>query len=560
VTLIRPLQTCESFVVMNARSAKPPSLRRYRRRILGWGAAGIATVFAIGGPIFVNRTEDDLERRAVVEIEAAGVQGEVTVSFSGQDGELQCKKGPVDIPDNVVESIRDLWGVSSLGVDASCTDVDAGGTDGSDGDAATTDAPLRINPAGSENDDDSDISSSTIAETTTPALDVVTAVVANDSQFSTLDGLLEDAGLTETLSGEGPFTLFAPINAAFEALGADITGALARDPELLATVLTHHVTEGSIASTNLSNGTIEMLDGTPVSVDLSDGVILVSGGSAAAVTEPDLGASNGVVHAIDQVLLPDGLVIGTDPAAVQAGAQFVDGQIILRGTVASETERAAMVAAAEAQIDAANVVDELVVDVDAATGASSIGALADVIAAMASNLIFGTAELTGEGITVRGVAADDADSFAAAISDIAGATVSTELAERVDADAAAAAALEADLNALVAANPILFDPNSASISTESAATLDRVAAIASRVGGVNIEIQGYTDTDGLADSNQAMSEGRAFSVSNALTERGIADITLTTVGFGGTQPILDAAGVEDKAASRRVEFVITATQ
>lgn len=79
-------------------------------------------IFAIGGPIFVNRTEDDLERRAIIEIEAAGVPGAVTVSFSGQDGELRCNAGPVDISDEVIESIRDLWGVSSLVVNPSCTD------------------------------------------------------------------------------------------------------------------------------------------------------------------------------------------------------------------------------------------------------------------------------------------------------------------------------------------------------------------------------------------------------------------------------------------------------
>ncbi len=532
---------------MNARSAKPPSLRRYRRRILGWGAVGVAGIFAVGAPIFVNRAEDDLERRAIVELEAAGV-GKVTPKFSGQDGELRCREGAVDIPDNVVESIRDLWGVSSLDVAESCTTGDRLES------ATTTEA--------AENGDDT--TSSAVAETTTtvPDLDSVAAVVANDSQFSTLTGLLSDAGLTETLAGEGPFTVFAPTDAAFEALGADITGALGRDPDLLATALTHHVTAESITSADLADGMVEMLDGASVTVDLSDGVILISGDSAAVVTETDLQASNGVVHAIDQVLIPEGLVIGTDPAAVLAGADFVDGQIVLRGMVASDAQRDALVGAAEAQVDPANVVDELVVDTDADADDAAINALAEVIAAMRPNLVSGTAELTGGGIDVSGVTADasSGETFDAAVANIAGVTVTTTLTDRAVADADAAAALEADLNALVAANPILFDPSSTSISTESAATLDRVAALANRVGGVDIEIQGYTDTDGLAASNQALSEGRARSVSAALAERGIADDTLSTVGFGGAEPILDAAGTEDKAASRRVEFVVTAMQ
>ncbi len=560
VTLIRTGQTWESFTVMTARSAKPPSHRRYRRRILGWGAVGVLGIFAVGGPIFVNRTEDDLERRAVVELEAAGVS-DVTPHFSGQDGELRCEEGTVDIPDDVVESIRDLWGVESLDVAASCTSGDrraAGETD--DEAAPSTEVAANPDPV----DSGADTTSSTVADNTRtiPDLDSVVAVVASDSQFSTLSGLLGDAGLTETLDGDGPFTVFAPTDAAFEALGADITGALGRDPALLATVLTHHVTNGLTTAADLEAGTIEMLDGTPVTVDLSDGVVITSGDSVAVVTEPDLQASNGVVHAIDQVLIPEGLVIGTDPSAVLAGADFSDGQIVLSGTVASDAQRAVLVAAAQAEVDPANVVDELVVDPDVDADGAAVDAFAVVIAALPANLVSGAAELTGEGITVSGVTADVASgqAFDANVAGITSITVTTSLTERATADADSAAALEADLNALVAANPILFDQSSTSISVESAATLDRVAALAGRVGGVDIEIQGYTDTDGLAASNQALSDGRAGSVRTALAARGIADDTLSTVGFGGADPILDADGTEDKAASRRVEFVVTATQ
>ena len=260
-------------------------------------------------------------------------------------------------------------------------------------------------------------------------------------------------------------------------------------------------------STDLAEGMVEMLDGASVTVDLSDGVMLISGDSAAAVTETDLQASNGVVHAIDQVLIPEGLVIGTDPAALLAGADFVDGQIVLRGMVTSDAQRDALVGAAEAQVDPANVVDELVVDSDVDADDAAINALVEVIAAIPPNLVSGTAELTGGGIDVSGVTADasSGETFDAAVATITGVTVTTALTERAVADADAAAALEADLNALVTANPILFDPSSTSISTESAATLDRVVALANRVGGIDIEIQGYTDTDGLAASNQALS-------------------------------------------------------
>jgi len=523
----------------------------------------VAGVFAVGGPIFVNRVEDDLERRAVAELEAAGV-GAVTPKFSGQDGELRCLEGPVDVPDDVVESIRGLWGVSSLDVTESCAAGGANGDTGGDTDETDDgDANAVADSVEPEPEPEATPTTAAAATTTTVAdLDPVTGIVANDSQFSTLSGLIDDAGLTETLSGEGPFTVFGPTNEAFEALGADVTGALAREPELLASVLAHHVTEGSVLSTALSDGTIEMLDDTSIDVDLSDGVTLTSGDSTATVTEADLEASNGVVHAIDQVLIPDGLVIGPDPTEVRATAEFVDGQVTLTGTVASETQRDALIAAASSEVDPANVIDELVVDTDATADVASIEAFGEVVAAIPANLVSGMTELTGQGISIEGVAADsDAeDAFDATVTDIDGPTIVTELTQRAAADDDAAAVLEDELNALVAETPILFDQSSISISDESAATLDRVAALANRVSDVDIEIQGYTDTDGAADSNQALSDGRAGSVRLALVERGINDDIFTTIGFGGEDPILDADGNEDKAASRRVEFVVTATQ
>jgi len=526
----------------------------------------VAGVFAVGAPIFINRVEDDLERRAVAELEAAGIGG-VTPSFSGQDGELRCLDGPVEISDDVVGEIRDLWGVSSLDVDGSCTDSSTDSSSDDDEAAVTDTAP----PPETDATDATEATSTTIADTTTtttvPDLDPVAGVVANDSQFSTLTGLLADAGLTETLADEGPFTVFAPTNDAFEALGADVTGALARDPDLLATVLSHHVTTGSVLSTSLADGTIDMLDDTPVTIDIgggddADGVTLTSGDSTATVTEADLEASNGVVHAIDQVLIPEGLVIGPDPTEVRAAADYVDGQMTLRGTVASEAQREALMAAASSGVDPDNVIDELVVDSGASTDGDSIDALAAVVGALPSNLVSGSAELTGEGIAVKGVAPDEdaEEAFDAAVADIDGPAIMSTITQRAAADEATAAELEAELNALVAANPILFDQSSIAISDESAATLDRVAALANSVSDVDIEIQGYTDTDGAADSNEALSDGRAASVRIALVERGLDDGIFTTVGFGGEQPILDADGNEDKAASRRVEFVVTPTQ
>lgn len=532
----------------------------------------MAVVFAIGAPIFLDRVQDDLEQRSVEVLNAAGV-GPVSVHFSGQDGELRCLSGPVDIPADVVADIRSEWGVSSVDIAESCTTatdpssgtgIDAGavGNDG-DGDGA--------GDGDDAADDAAEVSTTTAAPATTTSvvaqpdedLDAVTDVVANDSQFSTLSGLLVDAGLDDVLAGEGPFTLFAPTNDAFEALGPDVIGELALDPDTLSQVLTHHATAGTFLAADLSTGELEMLDGTTVAVDvLDDAVVVESDGSSAAVTEPDLPAANGVVHAIDQVLIPEGVVFGVDPNTVIAAGEFIDGQITLTGTVATEAQRQLLVSAAQAGVDDANVIDELVVDNTVVIVSGAVDSLAETIAVLPSNLVSGTARLAPSGITVTGVYASDAERAAAeaALAAIDDGDVVAELSERAAASDDDAAALEADLNAFVAANPILFDPNSTEISAESAATIDRVAAIAARFGSVDIEIQGHTDTDGLPETNQALSEGRAAAVAEGLVERGLDGDTLTTVGFGGTEPILDSDGVEDKAASRRVEFVVVATQ
>ncbi len=521
----------------------------------------MVAVFAVGGPIFVNRVEDDLESRAVEVLNEAGV-GPVEVHFSGQDGELRCVAGgPVDIPDEVVAAIVNLRGVSSIEVDGTCFDspVDEPPVDD---DAAEQDSDIETTPTEVPLDDGTDDTTTEVAGTTTPPdLDLLTDVIASDSQFSSLAGLLGDAELTEVLSDDGPFSVFAPTNAAFEALGPDVTGALARDPELLATLLSHHVTAGTTLSKDLVEGDLEMLDGTTVTVDLSDGVVITSGESIATMTEADLVASNGVVHAVDQVLVPADLIIGGNSAVTLARAEFADGQIVLSGAVASEEQRTVLLAASGDTINSSNVIDELVVDSATPLSEEHTDVLATVIAAMASNLVSGSAETADAAIAVSGTFATEADreGFEAAVASIDSAAITAELVERPVADPDAAAAVETDLNQLVTDNLILFDPSSTTISDESLATIDRVAAVAKRVGGITIVVEGHTDTDGLADSNQALSEGRARSVREALIARGIAANTLTIVGLGGTEPILDANGVENKTASRRVEFVVSPT-
>lgn len=522
----------------------------------------MAAVFAIGAPIFVNRVEDDLEARTVAVLNAAGV-GPVDVHFSGQDGELRCvDAGPVEIPDDVLETIGDLRGVSSIDVAANCSNGDAADPDdATDADAQDdTDVSSTAATTGDSSPPDTDDSEPTTAANP----DLLTDVIAGDSQFSTLAGLIGDADLTELLSGDGPYTVFAPTNAAFESLGADVIGALARDVDLLAAVLTHHVADGTMLRDDFVEGPIEMIDGTSIDVEIAvdSSVLLSSGEAAATVAEADLVASNGVVHAIDQVLVSDDITIDGASGTATTEITLADGQVVLSGVVASEAQRAALVESPGDSVDEANVVDELDVDEAQAVSDATAAALAVLAEPMVEYLASGSAVAVDDTIAVTGTYATEADrdAFLAASADLDGVTLTTELDERPIADAAAAADVEVDLNSLVAAQPILFDPSSTTISDVSLPTIDRVAGVAGRVGGVTIVVEGYTDTDGLADSNQALSEGRARAVRDALIARGLPDSVLSIVGFGGTDPIVDASGVEDKAASRRVEFVVAADQ
>ena len=122
--------------------------------------------------------------------------------------------------------------------------------------------------------------------------------------FETLLAAAEAAGLAETLSGEGPFTVFAPTDEAFAALpeGTVDTLLLPENKDQLTAILTYHVIEGKVMSTDLTDDmAATTVQGTDVMIDLDDGVMV----NDATVTTPDIEASNGVIHVIDTVLMPE---------------------------------------------------------------------------------------------------------------------------------------------------------------------------------------------------------------------------------------------------------------
>jgi uncharacterized surface protein with fasciclin (FAS1) repeats len=130
--------------------------------------------------------------------------------------------------------------------------------------------------------------------------DIVDTAVAAGS-FTTLAKLLGDAGLIETLKGEGPFTVFAPTDEAFAAVPAETLAALAADKAALAKVLTYHVVAGKVLAADVKTGDVPSVAGPAIKVVAADGKVMVN---EATVTTADILTSNGVIHIIDKVILP----------------------------------------------------------------------------------------------------------------------------------------------------------------------------------------------------------------------------------------------------------------
>lgn len=134
----------------------------------------------------------------------------------------------------------------------------------------------------------------------------VVDIAVSNPEFSTLVTAVKAAGLVETLSGKGPFTLFAPTNKAFAALPKGTVEKLLKpeNRDLLRKVLTYHVVSGDVMSKDLRSGRVATVAGSPVAVKVNKQSITVNN---SRVVKADIDATNGVVHVIDKVLLPPGL-------------------------------------------------------------------------------------------------------------------------------------------------------------------------------------------------------------------------------------------------------------
>lgn len=133
------------------------------------------------------------------------------------------------------------------------------------------------------------------------AADIVdTAISAG--QFKTLVTAVQAAGLVDTLKGPGPFTVFAPTDEAFAKLPAGTLDALLKDKKKLADILTYHVVAGKVMAAQVKPGMVKTVEGQSLTVSTMNGAVMVNN---AKVVKTDIVASNGVIHVIDTVVLPN---------------------------------------------------------------------------------------------------------------------------------------------------------------------------------------------------------------------------------------------------------------
>jgi uncharacterized surface protein with fasciclin (FAS1) repeats len=142
-----------------------------------------------------------------------------------------------------------------------------------------------------------------VAFTALPAMaDDIVDIAVGAGSFNTLVAAVQAAGLVDTLKGDGPFTVFAPTDEAFAALPEGTIEALLADIPTLTAILTYHVVPGAVMSTDLTDGMMaETVNGQSVTITLGDGVQV----NGANVVTADIVASNGVIHVIDAVILPN---------------------------------------------------------------------------------------------------------------------------------------------------------------------------------------------------------------------------------------------------------------
>lgn len=129
-------------------------------------------------------------------------------------------------------------------------------------------------------------------------------IAAGNKDFSTLVAAVKAAGLVDTLKGDGPFTVFAPTNEAFAKLPAGTVESLLKpeNKKKLTRILTYHVVPGKVMAKDVKAGKVATASGDKVTIAVTDGAVMLD---KAKVVSTDIEASNGVIHVIDSVIIPE---------------------------------------------------------------------------------------------------------------------------------------------------------------------------------------------------------------------------------------------------------------
>jgi transforming growth factor-beta-induced protein len=157
-----------------------------------------------------------------------------------------------------------------------------------------------------------------------PKAKTIVDIAASNSDFSTLVTAVKAAGLVETLSGPGPFTVFAPTNAAFAKVPKATLDALLADKKALTDVLTYHVVSGKVLAADvvkLNGKSAKTVNGAEVKIAVKDGKVILN--DSVMVTATDIVASNGVIHVLDAVLLPPAPAAATTTTAAAPAAKSI---------------------------------------------------------------------------------------------------------------------------------------------------------------------------------------------------------------------------------------------
>ena len=165
--------------------------------------------------------------------------------------------------------------------------------------ALTLAAALTLSACGSDSE------TATDSMTEQASVGTIVDVAVGAGNFSTLVAAVTAADLVETLSGTGPFTVFAPTDEAFAALPAGVLDALLlpENKAVLAQILTYHVVSGTVMAADVTDGDVATVEGSNIKLSTASGVTV----NGANVVTADVVATNGVIHAIDAVILPPGV-------------------------------------------------------------------------------------------------------------------------------------------------------------------------------------------------------------------------------------------------------------